>query len=289
MILLEGKVAIVTGGASGIGEAVARTVAGLGGSVVIADIDEARATQVEADIRATGGEATVVVTDIMAEDNICKMVEKTISTYGGIDILHNNAGVPRTIAPECEILELPTEWWNKTLLAHLTSTMLGCKYALPHMIQRGGGAIGNTTSMASWLATVNMPAYGAAKAGVNQITREVAASYGRNNVRCNAVACGPIATARMKATLTPELFKMHADETALPRISEAQDVANLVVFLCSQQARMITGQVIEISGGLSGKLPGWPVLMQGLRGKEFDDSACSYEQVFGQESQNQQL
>ncbi len=281
MILLEGKIAVVTGGASGIGETVVRTIAKLGGRVIVADIDEERATEVAADIRNSGGEATAFVADIMVESQIKEMIEAAVATYGGIDILHNNAGVPRTIAPDCEISQLPAEWWDRTILAHLTSAMLGCKYSIPHMIARGGGAIVNTSSMAGGLATVNMPSYGVAKAGVNQITREIAASYGRNNIRCNAVAPGPVITPRMKATLSPEMFKMYAAETSLPRVSTPQDVANLVVFLCSDQGRMITGQVVEISGGLSGKLPGWHRLMQGLRGDEFDAAACTYEQMFG--------
>lgn len=281
MIVLEGKIAVVTGGASGIGEMVVRTIAKLGGSVIVADIDEDRATAVANDIRNSGGKATAIVADIMVESQIKEMIEAAVETYGGIDILHNNAGVPRTIAPDCEISQLPTEWWDRTILAHLTSTMLGCKYALPHMIKRGGGSIVNTSSMAGAAATVTMPSYGVAKAGVNQITREIAASYGRNNIRCNAVAPGPVITPRMKATLSREMFTMYAAETSLPRVSTPQDLANLVVFLCSDQGWMITGQVIEISGGLSGKLPGWHGLMQGLRGDEFDAAVSTYEQVFG--------
>lgn len=279
MISLDRKVAVITGGASGIGEAVVRTIARLGGSLIIADIDEERAKQLAAEVCDSGGKATAVATNIMVEDEIRHMIDAAEEIYGGIDILHNNAGVPRTIAPDCEISELSAEWWHRTIVAHLTSAMLGCKYAIPKMVKRGGGAIVNTSSLAGACATVGMPSYGVAKAGVNQLTREIAATYGRENVRCNAVAPGPVITERMKATLSPEMFASYAAETSLPRISTPQDLANIIVFLCSEQARMITGQIINVDGGLSGKLPGWSHLMESRKGSEFAASACTYEQA----------
>ncbi len=187
MINLQGKVAIVTGGAAGIGEATVRTMARLGAKVVIADVDEARSELLADELKSAGAEVLACRTDILVERDIAGMVETAVSHFGGLDILHNNAGVPRTVAPDCEVADLPVEWWHKTLDAHLTSAMLGCKYALPRMIARGGGAIVNTSSSSANDATVDLPSYGAAKAGLHQLTREVAATYGRNNIRCNAV------------------------------------------------------------------------------------------------------
>lgn len=273
MLDFEGKVAIVTGGASGIGEATVRTFASLGANVVIADVDEEKSL---ACMEACGLHAGTVVfckTDILSEEQISELVRFTMHTFGRIDVLHNNAGVPRSVAPDCEIVDLPLEWWHRTIDAHLTSAMLGCKHALPHMIEAGGGSIINTSSAASTHATVDLPSYSAAKAGLHQLTREVAATYGRNNVRCNAVIPGLVLTERGRATLPPDQIKMFASETPLPYLAEAQDIANVVVFLASDASRMINGEAIRLDGGIMTKLPYWLPKMKQSRGAAFARAA----------------
>jgi NAD(P)-dependent dehydrogenase (short-subunit alcohol dehydrogenase family) len=277
MITLEGKVAVVTGGASGIGEATVRTMARLGAKVLIADVDQPRSEALAAELNGAGHEIVAHRADILIEDDIKGMIEAAVAKFGGLDILHNNAGVPRTIAPDCEVLNLPASWWHKTIDGHLTSAMLGCKFALPHMIARGGGAIVNTSSSAASGATVDLPSYGVAKAGLHQLTREIAATYGRDNIRCNAVVPGAVLTPRGRATLTPEMFSLFATNTALPRLALAQDIANVVVFLASDAAGMITGQAIPVDGGMMIKLPYWLPKMQASRGAKFDASTYKYE------------
>ena len=277
MISLEGKVAVVTGGASGIGEATVRTMCALGAKVVIADVDKLRSVALAEELSAVGGEVVFQEADILVEKDIEAMIDAAVSHYGGLDILHNNAGIPRTIAPDCEVVDLPVDWWRKTIDGHLTSAMLGCKYAIPHMIARGGGAIVNTSSSAANDATVDLPSYGVAKAGLHQLTREIAATYGRDNIRCNCVVPGAVLTPRGRATLTREMFELFATNTALPRLAFAQDIANVVVFLASDAARMITGQALPVDGGMMIKLPYWLPKMR-ARSDGFDASTYQYEE-----------
>jgi NAD(P)-dependent dehydrogenase (short-subunit alcohol dehydrogenase family) len=277
MINLSGKVAIVTGGAAGIGEATVRTMASLGAQVLIADVDEARSKTLVAELTAVGYAVDACRTDILVEEDIREMIQTAVKRFGGLDILHNNAGVPRTIAPDCEVSDLPTNWWHKTIDAHLTSAMLGCKYAIPHMRARGGGAIVSTSSSAANDATVDLPSYSVAKAGLQQLTREIAATYGRDNIRCNAVVPGVVMTARGLATMSPDQIELFATETPLPRLASAQDIANVVVFLASDLAGMITGQAIPVDGGMMIKLPYWLPKMRASRGERFEASTYRLE------------
>lgn len=278
MISLQGKVAVVTGGASGIGAATVKIMAALGAKVVIADVDEARSAAL---IRALDAADNVEAcrTDILVEDDIRAMVDFAVDRFGGLDILHNNAGIPRTIAPDAEVTGLTVEMWNKTIAGHVTSAMLGCKYAIPHMIARGGGAIVNTSSSSALAATVDLVAYGVAKAGLHALTREVAATYGRDNIRCNAVVPGAVMTERGRKTLSPEIFQLFADETPLPRLAQPEDIASVAIFLASDAAAMVTGQAITVDGGMMTKLPYWLPKMRASRGAAFDALAYSYEEL----------
>jgi NAD(P)-dependent dehydrogenase (short-subunit alcohol dehydrogenase family) len=273
---LEGKVAIVTGGSSGIGEATVRRLCELGARAVIADVDTQRGEAIVSDLAASGATAAFRRTDILAEDQIRGVVEFAVSQYGRLDILVNSAGIPRSIAPDCEVVDMTTEMWNLTLAGHLTSTMLACKYSLPPMIRGGGGSIVNVSSASSFDATVDLTAYSAAKAGVNQLTREVAATYGRDNVRCNAVVPGAILTPRGRKTMGREMFELFASETPLPRLSEAIDVANAIVFFASAESMMITGQTLVVDGGMMTKLPYWLPKMKASRGARFDETTAKY-------------
>jgi NAD(P)-dependent dehydrogenase (short-subunit alcohol dehydrogenase family) len=279
MINLENKVAVVTGGASGIGEATVKTMARLGASVVIGDVNMQHAEALAAELNGAGYKALAWPADVTDEAQISSLMEAAVSKFGGLDILHNCAGIPRTIAPDCEVIEMTLDWWNKTIAGHLTGTMLGCKYALPHMIARGGGAIVNTSSSAGFSATVNQAAYSAAKAGVHQLTREVAATYGRDNIRCNAVVPGLVLTPRGRATFTQEMIDLFATETPLPRLALAQDLANAVIFLASDEAGMITGQTLSVDGGFMIKLPYWSLKMRASRGERFDTTTFKIDDV----------
>ena len=269
MFDLHGKTAIVLGGASGIGEATVRTMCELGGAVVIADVDREGAETGAATLATQGLQCAFCHTDIMDETSIAGVMNFTQERFGGIDILVNSAGIPRTVAPDCEVIDMPLDWWTTTITGHLTGSMLACKHVLPHMIARGGGSIVNISSLAGFLATVNQAAYSAAKAGVHQLCREVAATYGRDNIRCNTVVPGLVLTPRGRATFTPEMVALFAEETPLPRIAVAQDLANAVVFLASDAASMITGQTLTVDGGMTSKLPYWRSKLQGKNPDKF--------------------
>ncbi|MBP8235199.1 MAG: SDR family oxidoreductase [Rhizorhabdus sp.] len=276
MIDLTGKVAVITGGAAGIGQATARKMTALGASVVIADVDMASADALVDELTAAGSAAAAVRADILVESDIEAMLAFAVDRFGGLDILHNNAGIPRTIAPDSEVALMDATNWRRTLDGHLTSAMLGCKYAIPHMITRGGGSIVNTSSSSAIAATMDLAAYSSAKAGLHALTREVAVTYGRDNIRCNAVVPGAVLTARGRATLPPDIFRLFAEETPLPRLSMPEDIADAVVFLASEASRMITGQALVVDGGMQSKLPYWLPKMKATRGDRFDETTFAF-------------
>lgn len=277
MISFTGKVAIVTGGSSGIGEATIRKLSLLGAAVVIADVDDERGEAIADELAANGRRAAFIRTDILVEEQIAALVDQTDRDFGGVGILVNSAGIPRTIVPDSEVLGMNTHHWNTTIAGHLTATMLTAKYALPHMIRGGGGSIVNVSSLSSLHATMDLSAYSAAKAGVNQLTKEIAATYGRDNVRCNTVIPGAVLTPRGRKTMGREMFQLFADETPLPRLAEAEDLANAIIFFASDMSAMVTGQALVVDGGMTTKLPYWLPKMQASRGSRFDAAAAKYQ------------
>lgn len=277
MIDFANKVVIVIGGSSGIGEATVRLLAQLGAQVMIGDVNVEGATRLAAELESSGHVIAVCSADILDEQQIIGLIDTAIARFGHIDVLVNSAGIPRTIAPDCEVIDMPLDWWNKTIAGHLTSTMLSCKYALPHLIANGGGSIVNISSAACFSATMDLTAYSASKAAVNQLSREIAATYGRDNVRCNVIVPGAVLTPRGRATMGREMFELFASETPLPRLTTAEDIANSVAFLASDASAMITGQTLTVDGGMMTKLPYWLPKMRASRGDRFDATTAKYE------------
>lgn len=268
----EGQIAVITGGAAGIGRSIAEKLAAAGASIVIADVDGTAAEALVKDIASRGGHALFQHTDILVERDIEAMIATAVTAFGKLDLLFNNAGVPRTIAPDSEIARMTADKWRLTLDAHLTSAMLGCLYAIPEMKRAGGGAIVNTSSASALAATMDLSAYSAAKAGLHALTREVAVTYGRDNIRCNAVVPGAVMTERGRATLPPDIIRLFAEETPLPRLASPDNIANVALFLASDAAAMVTGQALLADGGMMSKLPYWLPKMRATRGQYFDDT-----------------
>jgi NAD(P)-dependent dehydrogenase (short-subunit alcohol dehydrogenase family) len=250
---IEGKVAIVTGGGGGIGGATARTLAREGASVAVVDIDHGRAAAVVGDIEAAGGTALAVRADLSEEREVVAAIEATVGRFEGLDILHNNAALTESqfLSRDTRVTDMALDVWEQTLAVNLRSQMLTCKHAIPHMAREGGGSIINMSSGASLKGDRTRTAYGVSKAGVNTLTMYVASSYGKQGIRVNTIVPGLIITDAVRAHLTESLLEGLGKAILVPRPGEPEDIANLVLFLASDESRYITGQMIAIDGGMS--------------------------------------
>jgi len=254
---LDGKVGIVTGAASGIGRATAHALAREGARVVVADIDAAGAKQVAAEITDAGGHAIAHRADVSSEAEVRDMVAAAVDAYGGLDILHNNAAaIGRTRAgDDTDVATLDVEVWERTLAVNLRGVMLGCKHAIPRLLERGGGSIVNTSSGSAEQGDLTHPAYAVSKGGVNTLTFYVAAQYGKRGIRCNAIAPGLILTHPVENFGGPQYVAMLEEHHLTPRVGQPEDIANAVVFLASEESSFITGQVLRVDGGILSHAP----------------------------------
>ncbi|GIW40367.1 MAG: short chain dehydrogenase [Candidatus Binatia bacterium] len=246
---LEGKVAIVTGGAKGQGEGVARAFASEGAAVGIFDVLADRGETVAREIEGRGGKALFLRCDVSREEEVRDAVERVVATFGGLDILYNNAAV---IAYGRKIAELPAEEWDRTMAVNLRGPFLCAKYAIPHLLRRGGGVILNVSSHGAFQASpVGCADYAVAKGGLVTFTYYLASEYGRENIRANCIAPGPVPTDLNAPFLgTPEGREMTASIIPLGRVGEIEDIARAAVFLASDDARWITGEVLRVDGGI---------------------------------------
>lgn len=259
MVSLADKVAIVTGAASGMGRATALLLAQRGARVVVADIAADRAAVVAETIRANGGEAIACSGDIASEADWRQVVATAVETYGGIDVLHNNAADlrPETYGRDAAIAleDMDVALWDHVMAVNLRGTMLGCKHVIPEMTRRGRGSIINVSSNAALSGQETTMAYGASKAGVNVLTQYVATAYGERGIRCNAIAPGLVVSAEIKAALDPKLVQIFEDNILTPYTGVPEDVAEVAAFLASDAARYVTGQIIAVDGGLTAHAP----------------------------------
>lgn len=253
---LAGKNAMVTGGGSGIGRASAHRLAQDGAAVIVADINDEAAATVAAEIVAAGGTAQSVNIDITQEDSIRDAIGATVSRLGRIDVLHNNAAYAPLAALEADvdILTIPTAMWDDIMQGTLRGTMLCCRYGVIEMLKTGGGSIVNTSSMYGVGAFNRMPAYGVSKAGINMLTEYVATAWGKQGIRCNAVAPSMVNTPLLQSFIPGELFQLNVDAALTPTLPEPDNIASIVAFLASDDAAFLTGQVIRADGGTTAHL-----------------------------------
>lgn len=250
--LVEGKVAIVTGGGANIGEACVKMLAAQGASVVVADINLDGVERVASEIVAAGGTALAQFVDLGDEASIAVMVAAVVAQFGGIDVLHNNAAntAAGQMMKDGSLAAMEVEVWDAAFDINTRGTMLMTKHALPHMIAGGGGAIINTSSGVSLLGDVLNPAYSASKAAVNALTRNTAAQFGRDNIRCNAILPGLVLSAGARAQMSEAQLGMIQRHVLLPRESVADDIAGAVLWLASNLGSFVTGQIISVDGGI---------------------------------------
>jgi len=242
----EGKVAIVTGAGSGIGEAVAREIAARGGCVVVADVNQAAAERVAKALNAEGGTAKATRTDVADPAAVETMVQFAVEAFGGLDVAINNAGIGGPLAPTGEY---PLDGWHKVIDINLNGVFYGMRYQIPAMLARGGGAIVNVASILGTVGTTNSPAYVTAKHGMVGLTKAAALEYATRKIRVNSVGPGYIETPLLTSVLDEATLRAIAALHPVGRLGTSEEVAALVSFLASDQASFITGSYHLVDGG----------------------------------------
>jgi NAD(P)-dependent dehydrogenase (short-subunit alcohol dehydrogenase family) len=250
---VEGKVVLVTGGASGIGRATALTFAREGAKLIIADMNEEGGHQTVHMITENGGEAIFVRTDVSQAVEVQALISKAVETYGRLDCAHNNAGISGFgIAGDAYTLtaEYPEERWHQVIAVNLTGVWLCMKYELQQMRTQGGGAIVNTASGAGLVGSRGMSAYVASKHGVVGLTKTAALEYAQQGIRVNCVCPGVIQTPMTERVLRDPARQAQITARPMGRVGAPEEVAEAVVWLCSDAASFVTGHAMSVDGGL---------------------------------------
>jgi NAD(P)-dependent dehydrogenase (short-subunit alcohol dehydrogenase family) len=246
MARLDGKVAFITGGGSGIGRAAAILFAREGARVVIADIDAAAGEQTA---QLAGHDAIAIATDVRDEDSLRAAVGSTVRHFGGLHVLHNNAG--GSTSQDGSVVDAPIEEFWRVITLDLFGTFLGCRIGIPEIVRSGGGSVVNMSSNVALMGIAGRDCYTAAKGGVAAMTRSMAVEFAPRRVRVNAIA--------PSATMTERVRKLMAGNAAIDKLAnshllgliEPTDIANMALFLASDESRMVTGQIYPVDSGVT--------------------------------------
>ncbi|MEE2688133.1 MAG: SDR family oxidoreductase [Pseudomonadota bacterium] len=255
MSRLEGKVALVTGGGGGIGRTTTARFVEEGAKVIVADIDEAAGMETTelANVKAgnSGGKAIFQPTDVTENDSVAAAIAAAQDQFGKLNILHNNAG--GSTNDDAPIADVPDEEFWRAIKLDLYGTFLGCRHAIPAMRTCGGGSIINMSSVVALMAFPGRDAYTAAKGGIAAITRSAAVEYGKDKIRVNAIAPTVILTERVKKLFSKQEVKDELEAMHVLGFGEPIDIAEMAVYLASDESRLVTGQVFPVDSGLTVK------------------------------------
>ena len=249
---LDGKVSIITGAGSGMGRVAAQLFAGQGARVVVAEYSETAGAETVDLVRQAGGEATFVRTDVSSETDAKAMVDHALATYGRLDCLYNNAGV----MPEADhsVIDTDVATWDAVMAVNVRGVYLGCKYAIPAMIEGGGGSIINIASFVAILGcSVPQDAYTASKGAVLSLTRSLAVQFGPNGIRTNAICPGPVETPLlMDWLLKDEAAKqLRLARNPTGRFGKPEEIVQLAIYLASDESRWTNGASLVVDGGIT--------------------------------------
>ena len=244
----DGKVALVTGGSTGIGRATALTFAREGAKVVVSDVNAEGGEETVSMIKDSGGEAIFVHTDVSRTAHVEALIRKTVETYGRLDAAHNNAGIEGVRVPTAEF---PEDEWDRVIATNLKGVWLCMKYEILQMLEQGGGAIVNTSSVAGLIGMKGSTAYGAAKHGVVGLTKVAAIEYATQGIRVNAVCPGAVASPMTDRLMgrEPGRREMYMSMQPVGRFGTPEEIAETVVWLCSDAASFVTGHAMPVDGG----------------------------------------
>ena len=253
---LVDKIIVVTGAGGGIGSAAVARFVAEGATVIAADLSLASVENLAAQL---GDKVIPVLVDIGDEQSFKAVIEHTVERLGHIDVLFNNAALtdPATQHLDTTAIDIPLELWDRTLHVNVTGTLYGCRFVIPHMIKHGGGSIINTASIGANAGDSIRVAYCTSKIAIVGLTRNIAAQYGKQGIRCNAIAPGPIVTENFHK-VAPELIPLLLRHALTPELGKPEDIAALATYLAADESRFMTGQCLTIDGGIGAHQPHIP-------------------------------